>query len=168
MRLFHISESDDIKVFHPRILAHRTDIDQGDGWVWAVEGNKLYNFFFPTNCPRGSTFKGDGNNFLSGNDPNVVVYVEEQWMHMIKKCQLTCYEFDTDDFVLQDEIAGYYISTTSIVPKAQHLIDDCIEALKAFDVTIKVVDNLWPICDAIEARTNNFSFRKMKFAKARD
>lgn len=51
MRLFHVSEEPDIKVFVPR-LPTRKDLDQNVGLVWAIDDARLPNFLTP---PRLST-----------------------------------------------------------------------------------------------------------------
>ncbi|WP_445491086.1 DUF6886 family protein [Niallia sp. 03133] len=51
MQIFHVSEENDIQVFHPR-LPNRKDLDQTKGLVWAIEENCLPNFLTPRNCPR--------------------------------------------------------------------------------------------------------------------
>jgi len=51
MRLFHISEEDNISVFIPR-LPKRKDLDPGHGLVWAITEDCLPNYLTPRNCPR--------------------------------------------------------------------------------------------------------------------
>lgn len=61
----------------------------------------------------------------------------------MKDTTLYLYEFDTSDFELQDEIAGYYISKAPQVPIAKHKVIDVFSELMARNVEIRVVDNLW-------------------------
>lgn len=51
MRLFHVSEEPDIKVFEPR-LPTRKDLNQNIGLVWAIDEARLPNFLTPRDCPR--------------------------------------------------------------------------------------------------------------------
>ena len=46
MRLFHVSEEPDIKVFEPR-LPTRKDLNQNIGLVWAIDEARLPNFLTP-------------------------------------------------------------------------------------------------------------------------
>lgn len=43
MRLFHVSEKDNIKIFNPRI-PDRNDLDKSIGLVWAINEQCLPNF----------------------------------------------------------------------------------------------------------------------------
>lgn len=162
MRFFHVSENDDIQVFYPRFLERRRDIDQGNGLIWAVTLDKVYNFFFPENCPRLSTFKGKAPNYLSEHDPDVCAYIHKDWYDQLKQCRLTIYEFDSGDFELQDEIAGYYVSQKTQKPIEKYHVKDCLKALEAFDVTLHIINDLEKQAGAIMHDTHNYSFRKMK------
>ena len=52
MRLFHVSEEPDIKVFEPR-LPTRKDLNQNIGLVWAIDEARLPNFLTPPEIVRG-------------------------------------------------------------------------------------------------------------------
>ena len=58
MRLFHVSEENNIKVFEPRIPL-RADIDNTKGLVWAINEECLPNFLTPRNCPRVTYYSTD-------------------------------------------------------------------------------------------------------------
>ena len=70
MRLFHVSEEPDIRVFVPR-LPSRRDLDPAVGLVWAIDEACLPNFLTPRNCPRvtyhvgAQTTAGDRQRFFS-------------------------------------------------------------------------------------------------------
>ena len=51
MRLFHVSEEENIEVFEPR-LPNRNDLDKNVGLVWAIDEARLPNFLTPRDCPR--------------------------------------------------------------------------------------------------------------------
>ncbi|CUX38785.1 hypothetical protein BN3590_01141 [Clostridium sp. C105KSO15] len=51
MRLFHVSEENNIGMFEPRI-PERNDLDKSVGFVWAIDEQHLANFMTPRNCPR--------------------------------------------------------------------------------------------------------------------
>lgn len=161
MRLFHVSQKSSIQVFKPRILERRSELDQGSGFVWAVTLEKLYGFFFPEDCPRLLTFKGEEPNYVEG-DYYAYAFIEEKHMTELKKCLLTIYEFESSNFTLQDEVAGYYVSQMTEVPIAKYQIVNCIEALRCFDVKLFTVDSLDDYKNEIMSRTSNFSFRKMR------
>ncbi len=161
MRLFHVSEEENIKEFRPRILERRKDIDQGKGLVWAVTEERLYNFLFPRECPRVTTFK-------KIEDKEVVtIGVEKKWLEDIKNCTLYVYEFDDVNFELNDETAGYYVSKYIEKPIKKSIINDCLKEIEDRNISLKVLDNLWEMRDDIFKRSNNFSFCKMNNALPR-
>jgi len=51
MRLFHVSEENNIKMFHPR-QPSRNDLDKSIGLLWAINEISLPNFLTPRDCPR--------------------------------------------------------------------------------------------------------------------
>ena len=51
MRLFHVSEEENIRVFEPRIPV-RNDFDKSVGLVWAIDEKRLAYFLTPRDCPH--------------------------------------------------------------------------------------------------------------------
>lgn len=80
---------------------------------------------------------------------------------------LYLYEFHTEDFVLQDDIAGYYVAKTTQYPKGKYILSDLFSELIRRDVELRVTDNLWDIADAVKKSTLNRSLCRMKNAKPR-
>lgn len=170
MRLFHISEESDIEVFNPR-LPGRTDMDQSVGVVWAINERCLPNFLTPRDCPRVTyhigkhTTEHDREKYLPSKDCRHVVVIERDWIERMKHTKLYLYEFASESFELQDEIAGYYVSRSPQIPIAKYEIEDLLEALATQQVVVQVVDNLWEICEAIKQTSFNWSMCRMGFAQ---
>ena len=170
MRLFHVSEEANIEVFYPR-TPERNDLDKNIGLVWAIDEKRLPNFLTPRDCPRvayhigKNTSEVDKMRFFTSSSIKHTVIIESDWFNRMKDTTLYLYEFDTSDFELQDEIAGYYISKTPQVPIAKHKVIDMFSELMARNVEIRVVDNLWDIADRIKSSTLNWSLCRMKNAK---
>lgn len=80
---------------------------------------------------------------------------------------LYLYEFDPQDFVLQDNIAGYYVAKTTQYPKGKYILTDLFGELLKRNVEIRIVDNLWNIADAIKTSTLNWSLCRMANALPR-
>jgi hypothetical protein len=118
MRLFHVSEEPDIVQFIPR-LPTRTDLDpEKRACLGAMRADITPNFLTPRNCPRvcwhvgPQTTKEDCARYLPADRPDVnhVVAIEAGWLSALMQTTLYLYELAPDNFVLQDEHAGYYIS----------------------------------------------------------
>ncbi|WP_313130064.1 DUF6886 family protein [Anaerocolumna sp.] len=172
MRLFHVSEEDNIRIFKPRI-PDRDDLDKTVGLVWAIDEERLPNFLTPRDCPRvtyhvgKNTSEMDKKKFFSSETLSHAVIIESKWFETMRTTTLYLYEFDTDDFELQDNVAGYYVAKTAQVPKAKHELNDLLLELMKRNVEIRIVDNLWDIADKVKKSTLNWSLCRMAYAQSR-
>lgn len=172
MRLFHVSEESDIGIFEPRTPT-RDDLDKSVGLVWAITEECLPNFLTPRNCPRvayrvgKNTSESDKAEFFSSPTQTHAVVIENNWYEIMKSTTLYLYEFDTSDFELQDEVAGYYVAKTLQRPKEKLIINDLFHELLSRNVEIRIVDNLWSIADKVTESTLNWSLCRMAFAQPR-
>ena len=170
MRLFHISEEENIEIFHPRI-PDRNDLDKTVGLVWAIDEQRLPNFLTPRDSPRvtyhigKNTSESDKTRFFTSSTVNHVVVIEHDWFDRMRNTTLYLYEFDPSDFELQDEIAGYYVAKTAQKPIAKYQIDDLFAELTVRNIEIRITDNLWKIADEVKTSTLNWSLCRMKNAK---
>ncbi len=170
MRLFHVSEDENIVVFHPRV-PKRKDLNQKEGLVWAIDERRLPNFLTPRNCPRVTYYAGadtsseDRKKYFSSTAESHVIVIENKWFEAMKNTALYLYEFDPEGFELQDEIAGYYIAKTTQVPIGKNRIDDLFAELFLRGVEVRIVDNLWDIYERVRKSTLNWSMCRMGFAQ---
>lgn len=170
MRLFHVSEEENIEIFEPRI-PDRNDLNKSIGLVWAIDEARLPNFLTPRNCPRVTYHIGENSSsedikkFFSSSNQSHVVVIESKWYEAMKNTSLYIYEFDPKDFILQDDIAGYYVAKTAQIPIAKYRFNDLISELLSRNVEIRIVNNLWGVADKIKSSTLNWSLCRMKFAE---
>lgn len=169
MRLFHVSEESDIRIFNPRTPI-RVDLDKNLPLVWAIEEKCLPNFLTPRDCPRIGYYIGenatkeDTNNFFTSKGCNHVVVIENGWFQKILNTKLYLYEFDPSNFQLQDEIAGYYVSKTPEKPIGKFEISNLFEELFNRNVELRVVDNLWNFSNTIKNSSLCWSLCRMNNA----
>ncbi|MEW8957212.1 DUF6886 family protein [Clostridium sp.] len=172
MRLFHVSEESDIEVFKPRIPS-REDMDKEKALVWAINNKYLPNFLTPRDCPRVTYHVSDGTShedklrYFSSKSCNHVVAIEHKWFNIMKNTTLYLYEFNPERFYIQDSIAGYYVSEHGETPINKFVIEDLFTELFRKNIELRLVDNLWDLCDEIQNTTLNFSMCKMGNAKVR-
>ncbi|MDF2544223.1 MAG: hypothetical protein K0S47_3941 [Herbinix sp.] len=172
MRLFHVSEESNIDIFNPR-SPDRDDLDKSVGLVWAIDEKRLPNFLTPRDCPRVTYHIGEHTSaldkeiFFSSSETQHVVIIENKWFKTMSNTRLFLYEFNPEEFELQDSIAGYYISKASQIPIAKHTIHDLFGALFERNVELRVVTNLWDISDRIKESTLNWSMCRMGHAQPR-
>ncbi|WP_027633760.1 DUF6886 family protein [Clostridium hydrogeniformans] len=172
MRLFHVSEESNIEVFKPRIPS-REDMDKSKGLVWAINDECLPNFLTPRDCPRVTyhisekTSREDRLRYFSSKDCNHVVVIENKWFNIMKNTTLYLYEFNPLNFYLQDKVAGYYVSESDETPINKLIVDDLFSELFKRNIEVRLVDNLWNLCDEIQDTTLNWSMCSMGNAKDR-
>ena len=170
MRLFHVSEESHISIFKPRI-PKRKDIDNSKGLVWAITESCLPNFLTPRDCPRVTYHIADKSNeqdksrFFSSKDSSHVIAIEYNWLKVLMNTTLYLYEFDTKDFCVQDEVAGYYVSEFEQIPINKIEVSDIIEELFNRDVELRVLPNLWRLSKEIRESSLNWSLCRMRNAK---
>ena len=170
MKLYHVSEDPDIRVFEPRVPT-RSDMAGGEGLVWAVNETGLPNYLVPRNCPRVTWHAGpdttldDMQLYLSSPTCRHVVAIEAKWFSVMQKTTLYLYEFYPDDFSLQDRVAGYYTSRVWQKPCTMHVIDNLFEELWKRNVELRVVDNLWALRDIISETSFDWSMIRMQMAQ---
>lgn len=172
MRLFHVSEESNIEIFEPRI-PYRVDIDNSKGLVWAINEKCLPNFLTPRDCPRVAYHHNDMpinediNKYFSSKTSAHVVAIEHKWFEVMKNTTLYLYEFDSSNFYLQDEVAGYYVSESSQIPINKIVITDLFSELFKRKVELRVVDSLLDLRDEIINTSLNWSICRMGNATER-
>jgi hypothetical protein len=100
------------------------------------------------------------------------VAIESGWYKRMTETVLYIYEFDTSNFyrqnsnfILQDEIAGYYVSEQTEIPVNVTRYDDLFGELFKRNVEVRILDNLWTLGEAVKQSTLNWSLCRMANAK---
>ena len=171
MRLFHVSEEPDIAQFIPRI-PYREDMDKSKGLVWALVEESLPQWLTPRECPRvtyrivDTTTQGDIEKFFSSSSRYCVV-IEHGWHDRMLNTPLYLYEFDPANFYF-DQRAGFYVSDQTETPVSVTGYDNLLGELFRRGVEVRLVDNLWPLRDAVIESTVQFSVCDMWNARPRE
>ena len=130
--------------------------------VWAVDEAHLPNFLTPRACPRITYGRGpdtspqDVARFLPG-DPRRVVAFERVWLERVRACTLHVYEMPPETFETELPGAGYWISKTGVTPIGCRVVTDVLGALAEAGAEVRVLQDFWPLCDAVAASTLEFS-----------
>ncbi len=170
MRLFHVSEESNIKIFEPRTPT-RSDLDKSKKLVWAIDEKHLPNYLLPRNCPRvtyriaKNTTKSDIRKFFPTSETNHAVVIGKEWYDTVKSSVLYLYEFDEYGFTIQDETAGYYVAETAQTPKHKYIISNLPDKLASLSIELRTVDDLQAVANEVESSTLEFSFIKMNFVE---
>ena len=172
MRLFQVSEESDIHIFKPREPT-RADLNKSIKMVWAINEKRLVNFLTPRDCPRVTFFasdtstKEDVEKYIGRSEVDAVLAIEQVWFERMLNTTLYIYEFDPTNFILQDEIAGYYISTKVEVPVGITRIDNLFSVLFERNVEVRILPSLWHLHDNIKSSSLGFSMCRMRNALPR-
>jgi hypothetical protein len=168
-RLFHVSEDFAIRRFEPR-PSPSTNTALGV-CVWSIAESHLANYLLPRNCPRicfrrgPQTSEADAVRLLGGSDH--VVAFEADWLGRVRTARLARYEMPGRTFAEADAGAGYWISRQAVEPLAMSVVEDCLGALGAAGVEVRVLPDFWPLRDAVIASSLQFSIIRTANARPR-
>lgn len=169
-RLFHVSETGGIARFEPR-PPPAPDAGVTADAVWAVDQAHLVNYLTPRDCPRiayragPETTDEDRERFLTGAE--VVVAIEHAWLPRLQAGQLHVYEMPPATFELALPEAGYWISRTGVTPRGCELKTDLAEALLAAGAEVRLLQDFWPLADAVAGSSLEFSIIRKRNAAPR-
>jgi hypothetical protein len=166
VKLYHISETPDITEFIPRSSSRK----KNKNLVWAISEDKLPNYLLPRDCPRVTFFPKqnsappDIKRLIGRSKTKAVIAIEKKWVPIIKKTTLYKYEFNSKDFVLEDECAGYYVSEKIQRPISVTTINNILSDLSKYKIELRIISSLWKIREVVIKSTLDFSIIKMQNA----
>ena len=165
MKLYHISETPDIKEFVPQ-PSRRKD----KNLVWAISEDKLPNYLLPRDCPRVVFFTKENSNpddvkrLMGCSNVKAIIAIERKWVTIIQNTILYKYEFNPKDFVLDDMSAGYYVSNMPQKPISVITIDNILNELSKYDIELRIMPSLWKIREEVIKSSLDFSIIRMNKA----
>jgi hypothetical protein len=166
-RLFHVSEDARIARFEPR-PSPSTNVALGV-CVWSLAEKHLPNYLLPRDCPRicfrrgPQTSEAEAERFLGG--ATHVVAFEASWLERVRRVRLALYEMPPETFFEADAEAGYWISREPVEPLSVTMIDDALDALLATATEVRVIQDFWPLCDAVAGSSLRFSIIRKRNAE---
>jgi len=169
IRLFHISQDPNIKIFIPRPSPSEINGLKGNV-VFAISERLLHNYLLPRDCPRVTFFakpeslRSDIQKFFGQTAAEYIITVENNWYRLIQNTTIYCYEFSPDNFLVVDEGAGYYISYESVTPIKTSTILDPISELLIRNVELRFTPELWLLADQVIKSSLQYSLIKMRNA----
>lgn len=169
-RLFHVSEDPGIRRFAPRPVPSPDAGVSGEA-VWAVAESHLCNYLLPRDCPRicfrrgPDTTESDAVRFLAGAER--VIAFEAAWLTRVRSTRLALYGMPTEAFNEALPEAGYWVSRTAVEPIGLEIIDDSLSALAARGAEVRVLQDFWPLRDAVAGSSLQFSIIRTRNASSR-
>ena len=165
-KLFHVSEEPGITRFAPRPNYRRA----GE-MVWAVDEDHLVNFLVPRACPRitfgrgAATTEADEARFLGG--VRRVVAFEAAWLERVRAGALFIYEMPAASFEPELAEAGYWVSGEAVAPLGMRQERDLLAALARAGAEVRILQDFWPLCDAVANSSLEFSIIHKDAARPR-
>jgi hypothetical protein len=166
--LWHVSEDSSIERFEPHVSA---TAQSDDPWVWAVDTRHLPMFWFPRDCPRGTfwatpdTTPEDAERLLAG--ATRVHAVEGTWLQRIRAARVVAYRLPEETFTRHPDVGGYWLSREPVVPLELVELDDLLSLHADAGIELRIVENLWPLWDRVNAATVEFSGIRLRNALPR-
>lgn len=171
--LCHFSEESGIARFEPRPPPSASSGVTGLV-VWAVAPKYQANYLLPRDCPRVTfgakydTSDADRKRFLIGVTARRVVCVETAWLPRIRAATLFRYDLAPEPFVDVDaerDGGKCFIARVPVEPLRVVALTDLLHELTAEDIELRILPDLWPLCDAVAASSLEFSMIRMRNAR---
>lgn len=168
--LFHFSEDPNIEVFQPRVARTSSEIEP---FVWALDQEHAPSYWFPRDCPRACCWVGKTTPILQAGAALLdsvgcrLHAIEDAWLEQVRSCRLYAYEFDAAFFQPKVTEAGYWVARSDVTPLAVSLVGDLLARHVEAGIELRVVENLWPIIDAIVVSGLEFSIIRKANARPR-
>jgi hypothetical protein len=168
-RLWHVSETQGIARFEPRVPSGDTS-GTTVPVVWAIADQYLVNYLLPRDCPRVCVRAGRGTTepdrlrYLGEERATAVIFIEEAWHERAIQAALWLYECPEATFRCFDENAGYYLSETAVVPRAETHVRAPLDLMAQRGAELRVVPRLRPVAAEVVASTLAFSVIRLRNA----
>lgn len=160
--VLHFSEDPDITELVPHV-AVTARVPRA--YVWAVDGPRAADYWFPRQCPRamawvGPTTAGADRLAVLGPSATRVHMIEYGWLAALQTVRLWAYAFDAADFGPHGDghPPAAQVATRVVHPLGPpEPVDDLPALHQAAGIELWLVDSLWPWWDAVVTSTVEFS-----------
>jgi hypothetical protein len=113
--------------------------------------------------PRAVSTQADVRLLLGS--ATALVAIEERWLERASSCVLYCYHLPASTFTSIDEEAGYFVSAHPVTPSHVEEIREPLRAIAERGARVQVLEDLWPLHDAVAASSLQFSMIRMRNAR---
>ena len=92
---------------------------------------------------------------------------EAAWLERVRSTRLALYAMPEATFAEALPEAGYWISRDAVTPPEVTIVDDAMAALIAAGAEVRVLQDFWPLRDAVIGSSLQFSIIRTKYAQPR-
>ena len=166
--VLHISEDPTITVFVPHTA--RT-AQQVDAVVWAVDGERAPDYWFPRQCPRAMawrtarTAEADAERILGPGGGRRVHAVEYGWLERIRTVELFAHRLPAETFEPFGDESHAVVSTTTVRPLGPpERVGDLLALHEADGIQLRVLPRLGAFWADVITSTLGFSGIRLRNA----
>jgi hypothetical protein len=170
--VLHFSEDPTIRRFVPHVAA---TAQQPERYVWAVDGARAPDYWFPRQCPRAlawvrdATTADDRDRIIGAGCGDRVHAIEYGWLPALRETTIYAYRLPADRFrPFGDAESHAHVSIVAVEPLGPpEPVPDLLRCHAEAGIQLRVLDNLWPFWDAVVASTVGFSGIRLRNARPR-
>jgi len=166
--LYHFSEESDIGLFVPRSPVERPEIEP---LVWAIDEWHGPMYYVPRDCPRACFWPGEGTSeqdrerWFTGVEARMVIAIESGWLSRVREGRLYRYTLPEDTFVLNDEIAGHWVSREQVEPTGADPVGDLLTAMTEAGVEVRITPSVAGLWERVIRSTLCYSGTRLRNAR---
>lgn len=145
---------------------------RSEPYVWAVDGERCPDYWFPRACPRAMAWVGarttedDRVRIVGSGCGERVHAVEYGWLKAIMDVRLFAYRLPADGFAPIGDPPHAVVSTVPVRPLGPpEPVGDLFELHEEAGIQLRVLDNLWPFWNEVTASTLEFSGIRLRNAR---
>jgi hypothetical protein len=170
--VLHFSEDPGITRFVPHVAA---TAQQPGAYVWAVDGARSPDYWFPRACPRAmawvapGTTAADRDRVVGPGCGDRVHAIEYGWLDAMRTVTLYAYRLPASQFTPTGEpVPNAHVATGTVLPLGPpEPVGDLLRLHEEAGIQLRVLGNLWPFWDAVTASTLGWSGIRMRNAQPR-
>jgi len=167
--VLHFSEDPTITRFVPHVAA---TAKQPDPYVWALTAEQAPSYWFPRDCPRimawalPETTPADRERILGPGGGERVHAIEYGWLTRLQTVELFVYRLPAAPFRPFEYYAMVAEGPVEPLGPAEP-VGDLLALHAAAGIQLRLLTNLWPLVDAVQASTLHFSGIRLRNATDR-
>ncbi|WNV91291.1 DUF6886 family protein [Umezawaea sp. Da 62-37] len=169
-QVLHFSEDPTITRFTPHVAPTAR---QRTPYVWAVDGPRCPDYWFPRDCPRAmawttpTTTTDDATRLLGPGEVRLHA-VEHHWLEVLRTARLYAYRLPASAFTLFGDDAHAHVATEPVEPLGPvEPVGDLLALHEEAGIQLRLLTTLWPLWDAITTSTLGFSGIRLGNARPR-
>jgi hypothetical protein len=168
--VLHFSEDPTITCFVPHVAVTAR---QPEPYVWAVDGARAPDYWFPRDCPRAmawrvpTTTPADRERILGPGGGDRVHVIEHDWVERLLSVRLYAYRLPAARFrPFGHPVPNAVVAEEPVEPLGPpEPVGDLLRLHRDAGIQLRVLGNLWEFWDAVTASTLGWSGIRLRNAR---